>query len=322
MERDATIAIFEIRGARSSPYIFFTREGILWGIFSFGLFGLALVRSSGALLTLSFVLLGFSIIIILFTHENASGIRLSKIIQQINLKTGASSLLVEVRNQTKSRRYQCSVSVTLIDCEQKLVSAHIPVLEKGAVHTVSIPLAWQKPGSKATGIKRLVLESRFPCGLTRSWYQLGASKFSNTNESMQVLAVPKPIMPPAAEAMRMARRHTLADTAQGELRPYQNQNPTRIAWIPSSRSPKLLVRDCASNDDDMRHHWDSTCDEIHTIPNIPKQANYVYALALANFRANHRFSITDPHGIEKFTWSNNSREAGLKDFLLSLVPDP
>jgi hypothetical protein len=318
MEQEVPIASFEIRGARNSPYIFFTKEGLLWGLFSFGLFGLALLRSSGALLTLSFIFLAFTVIVILFTHENASGIRLTKITQYINLTTGASSLLVEVRNQTQSRRYQCSLSVSLSDSKKSPAVVHIPVLEKKAVHNVVIPLPWQKAGSPGLRIKRLMLESKFPCGFTRSWYQLGESKFSTPSGPLHFTPVPRPILPAPAVAMRMAVGQASADVAQGELRPYQNQNPARIAWLPSMRSQLLLVRDSSDNENDSIRNWDSTCDEIRTFRNIPMQPNYVYAFALANFRANHRFAITDEMGRELFAWEKDLQRKALTSLLDSL----
>jgi hypothetical protein len=315
LELDVPITSFEIQGARKSPYIFFTKEGLLWGVFSFGLFGLALLRSSGALLTLSFIFLGFTIIVILFTHENASGIRLSKITQLINLKTGASSLLVEVRNQTQSRRYQCSVSVSLSNNRKNPVLVHIPVLEKKAVHNVVIPLPWQKAGNPGLTVNRLILESKFPCGFTRSWYQLGQSKLSDSSGPMHIAAVPRPVLPEAAIASRMALGQVLADIGQGELRPYQNQNPVRIAWLPSMRSQMLLVRDSVANERDTIPNWDSTYDEIRTFRDIPMQANYVYAFALANFRAKHKFAITDDMGRKIFAWDKDLPKKALTNLI-------
>ena len=318
MELEVPVASFEIQGARHSPYIFFTKEGLLWGLFSFGLFGLALLRSSGALLTLSFIFLAFTVIVILFTHENASGIRLTRITQHINLQTGASSLMVEVRNQTQSRRYQCSVSVSLSHNRKNPVVVHIPVLEKKAVHNVVIPLPWQTAGNTGLTIKRLVLESKFPCGFTRSWYQLGESKFSDTNGPVHIAAVPRPILPEPAVASRMALGQAAEDIGQGELRPYQNQNPVRIAWLPSMRSQLLLVRDSTANERDPLLNWDSTCDEIRTFRDVPMQANYVYAFALANFRAHHKFSVTDDLGRRIFAWDKDLQKKAIPSLLDSL----
>jgi hypothetical protein len=116
----------------------------------------------------------------------------------------------------------------------------------------------------------------------------------------------------------MAVGREFADVAQGELRPYQNQNPARIAWLPSMRSQLLLVRDSSGNENDSIRNWDSTCDEIRTFRDIPMQPNYVYAFALANFRANHKFAITDDMGREIFAWDKDLQTKALTSLLDSL----
>lgn len=296
------------------PYIFFTGTGLGWMGCALILFITALARSSGYLLLFSLLLIALTVLIIFLTHENIGGLAIEGLFQEVDLISGGHHVVVTVKNSSSSTRYHVRINIALDKKAAEIRAADILAMSPGETHKARIALPWTESGNGSPSIRRVTLQSRFPCGLVRSWK---SPRRREKRWYLDLVPVPRPF--PTDPDDRLASSKLHLDQPAAMIRPYSNENPARIAWLPSLRTGELLVREKETYNQNTQGQQNLTW-----FPEREGEAGRIYAASLINFRQRLPFSVLRPDGRPVFSWPRSGvpAETALQSLLELLNRGP
>lgn len=267
------------------PFIFFTWEGMAWMAGALAIFIFALASGTSYLLVFSLLLTGLTVVVIFLTHENIDGIGVSAVAQEIDLLSGQSFVKIVLVNTSASMRYQIRLRVELEAEQRRRLVTALPCIGPGQSLPVRLLLPWTEPSEAAPLLRTIFIESRFPCGLARSWKLPRRADFAKTRN---LVPVPQPQVTVADTPDTPTTDDNQASPSD-MLAPYRSENPARIDWMTSFRVGEILVRNNVP--------WNNSRPPRTGNPSIlwnPAQAGdhkRVFREALENLRWGHSFTV-------------------------------
>jgi hypothetical protein len=305
---------------RQRLYIFFTLWGLLFLLAGTMMFSYGLIRLNEDLLFYAAFTAGILLFIILMTHENLSGVSISKTVASVDPTSGALSLNVQLTNSSKSRRRNCRVTL-LLDGKRTIPLGPVDI---PALGQASLSHRFEQGMPRLATLMRTRVLSRYPFGLLTCWINVKAEP------KWQLCLPPTPQRhPPAGRATRQlapqseeSPEHSASggkkNQTEGEmcLQNYTSGPVQRIDWRRYLATGALLTRaqeepDPVPASSRLEWVWDAAADtsRLHYAQ--------IYSSVLEALRTVRPYVISSPSGAEITRWDGLSASAGaaLHDFL-------
>ena len=220
----------EIAGRRI--YLLPTREGVLYGLLTFTILVAAINYASSPAFLLAFLLVGLFLQTLLHSWRNLHGLRLRWV---GDTRTFAGSALLFRLVAAAGDRPRHGLRL-----RQGTETGKPVDLAPGAESLLELPLATTRRGPFAPGV--ILLESRHPLGLVRTWIHLLPEE--------RLLIWPRPLEPgrsPTGEAITPAADLGGEQGDGGDFSGYRNHqpgdSPGRIHWKALAAERGLLVKE-------------------------------------------------------------------------------
>jgi hypothetical protein len=311
-----TIATEDSQGKTKGPFVFFTVPGLLSIVGACVLFVVALAKASAFLLIFSLIITALLILMIFLTHENITGLDIKSLRHDVDLESGRAVVVLSLSNTSSSSRYLLRLTLHGLGQTSRPLSANVPSLGPRQQVDVVLPLPWCSEVQNQLQVTRILLESRFPCGMIRTWKVL-ARRGGDALKSFDL--APHPMAPGLDRAPEDASHE---DWPLDALRPYRNESPSRIDWMSTLRTGTLLAR---PTDDPSQEPLTQHTPKEDLIWQTKENhgTSWLFFEALINFRQGRPFRVHAHAGQVLFSWSptETSVARGLCG-LLALMASP
>lgn len=277
------------------------------------MFSFSLLRLNEDLLFFATFAGGLLLMVILMTHENLVGVKLSEVHATIEQTNGTMLLHIQLSNSSQSRRRRCHVTLHLAN-KNKITLGPLDIPGQSQI-TLSHRFEHGMP--RRVSITRTTVFSRYPLGLLTCWMSVKftpewplwlppAPQRTSLTALRTQEATTESNHPPSGDS-----RANRSSAQEGEisLKHHINGPAHRIDWLRYLRTGEILIRafeelPIATESSLLSFTWDGTSDtsRLHYAQ--------IYSAILDAIRTHKPFRISNPQGEVLTHWDGLKETSG------------